>query len=168
MGMQRNDDVPIVGAVVGDVVAAPVTFRPTGMDDAHVGQVLFEMRLDVIGGSGRGNVLFRNEQLKARPPDVLSALPLDAWEVVVEEMEAWQQLSGFYNCPDVEKACMMSSCCCCTMLPCWFVYGGYCKAPSDMMARVTTINRALAPHGLVVEGDDRLQGGKFLVFKMQR
>jgi hypothetical protein len=151
MGMQRSD-VPM---------AAPAPFGGPG-------QVLFEMRLDFLGylGRSRERSLYRNEQLKERPPPVLSSLPLETWAVIVKEMEEWQQLNGFYNCPNAEKACMFSGCCCCTMALCWFHIGGYAEAPSDLMARATIINRELAPHGLVVEGDDRVMDGKYLVFRV--
>jgi hypothetical protein len=133
------------------------------------GQPLYEMCLDLtMASAGTGNYLFRNEQLKERPPPILSSLPLDTWAVVVKEMEEWQHLNGFYNCPRAEKACLLTSCCCCTMCLCWFLIGGYARAPSDLMRRVTTINRELAPHGLIVEGDDRMTDGKFLVFRAAR
>ena len=158
IGMQRHD-VP---------VAAPASFQPTGLGtgETHAGQVLFELRVDFFGGAtDQLRCLYRNDYLKNHPPPVLSSLPLDAWAVVVKEMEEWQHLSGFYNCPAVEKACILSGCCCCTMCPCWFAFGGYCTAPSDLMIRATVISRELAPHGLFVEGDDRITKGKFLVFK---
>ena len=136
----------------------------TGMGAAHGGQVVFEMRIDLLGGSS-GFSLYRNERLKQRPPPVLSSLPLDVWAMVVREMEEWQQLSGFYRCPAAEKACLMSCCCCCTMSLCWFFIGNYAQAPSDLMVRTTTINREVAPHGFVVEGDDRMSSGKYLVFR---
>ena len=97
-------------------------------------------------------------------------LPPDAWALVVKESEEWQHLNGFYNCPGAEVACMMSGCCCCTMCPCWFLMGygrNYMSAPTDLVRRATTLSRELAPYGLLVEGDDRMSGGKFLVFKVR-
>ena len=135
-------------------------------DGLSPGEVIFEMRVDNLGGSA-GQCLHRNEQLKERPPPVMSSLPLEAWAVVVKETEEWQRLNGWYNCPAAEKACIFSGCCCCTMCPCWFFIGGYVKAPSDLVRRATVINRQLAPHGLVVESDDRVTAGKFLVFRVR-
>ena len=159
LGMRRNDPI---------VAPAPFQFAVHGMElgAAHAGQVLFEMRIDILGGSS-GNSLHRNEQLKERPPPVLSSLPPEAWAVVVKEMEEYQRLNGFYNCPNAEFACMYSGCCCCTMCVCWFLYAGYHKAPSDLMLRATKINRVLTPLGLVVEGDDRITHGKYLVFRVR-
>ena len=122
------------------------SFPPSsmGMGEAHTGQVIFEMRLDILGGSS-GHSLYRNDQLKERPPPVLSALPSDAWAVVVKEMEEWQRLNGFYNCPSVELACIMSGCCCCTMCLCWFA-----GASRWVMVRGHH-QPELAPYGVVVE-----------------
>ena len=77
--MRRNDPI---------VAPAPFQFAVHGMElgAAHAGQVLFEMRIDILGGSS-GNSLHRNEQLKERPPPVLSSLPPEAWAVVVKEMK---------------------------------------------------------------------------------
>ena len=173
MGMQPMGMPPMGMQPVG---MQPMGMQPISMQRSDVsrlqsGQILFEMRIDFLGldlcaaSSAGTNNLYGNEPLKARPPLALSSLPPDAWALVVKEMVEWQHLSGFYNCPGAEVACMLSACCFCTMCPCWFVLGGYLKSSGDLMKRTTTINRELAPHGLIVEGDDRVTGGKFLVFR---